>query len=112
MVVYRRAGEGIQNGYPNRFADPILIDLVTDIMALYTPEVESCETTVCCSDHQSFTEQGFSATQFFERCGAIADPMYHNVDDVVKRDGFDIDGQLLSLSKACVAAAATLLEPV
>ena len=52
------------------------------------------------------------ATQFFERCGAIADPMYHNIGDVIKRDGLDIDGQTLSLSKACVAAALTLLEPV
>jgi len=112
MISYRKEGEGIQNGFPNRNADPILIDLVTAITSLYTPEVESCETTVCCSDHQSFTENGFSATQFFERCGAIADPMYHNIGDVIKRDGLDIDGQTLSLSKACVAAALTLLEPV
>merc|ERR1719272_295845 len=111
MIGYRKEGEGIQNGYPNRNADPILIDLVTAITTLYTPEVESCVTTVCCSDHQSFTENGYSATQFFERCGAIADPMYHNAGDVIKRDGFDIDGELLSLTKACVANALTLLEP-
>ena len=49
---------------------------------------------VCCSDHESFHEQGFPASQVFERAGSsmlfnphsslvsddlsVADPMYHN----------------------------------
>jgi hypothetical protein len=97
---------------PNRFADPLLIDLVTDSIQIYTPEVEVCTTTVCCSDHQSFFEQGYAATQFFERCGSIADPCYHNACDVVKRDGFDIEGQTLSLTKSVIASALTILEPI
>ena len=43
-------------------------------------------------------------------CGSIADPQYHNAGDVVKRDGFDIEGQLLSLSRAFISTALTVLE--
>jgi hypothetical protein len=54
---------------------------------------------------------GYSATQFFERCGPIADPYYHNEKDVEVRPGFDVEGQLLSISKA-VTTAAVLLHPL
>lgn len=75
---YRGSGEGIQCGFPNRYADEILTDLGMSILNTYTPEIETCYTSACCSDHQSFYEQGYSATQYFERCGSIIDPQYHN----------------------------------
>jgi hypothetical protein len=40
--------------------------------------------TACCSDHQSFEQQGFASTWVFERNGPIADPKYHNSGDVVR----------------------------
>ena len=55
---------------------------------------------------------GYSATQFFERCGPIADPYYHNEKDVEERTGFDVEGQLLSITKAVIATAAVLLHPL
>eukprot|EP00039_Didymoeca_costata_P018448 m.333497 g.333497 ORF g.333497 m.333497 type:complete len:451 (+) comp17156_c0_seq1:91-1443(+) len=111
MTAYRVPTEGIQCGFPASIQDPILTDLAKDTLELYTPNVETCTTTACCSDHQSFYEQGYSATQFFERCGSIADPEYHSLGDVVRRSGFDIDGQLVSLTKGMIATAAVLLEP-
>ncbi|KAG8876450.1 hypothetical protein FRB98_007266 [Tulasnella sp. 332] len=62
----------------------------------------------CCSDHQSFHEQGFAATQLFERAGPIIDPMYHNSGDLSNRPGYDFE-QLLAISKV---ALATILEVV
>ena len=36
--------EGIQLGFPNRFGDDLLADLVKEVVAIYTPEVETwCE---------------------------------------------------------------------
>lgn len=69
--------------------------LVANLSAIYSPELHVGYTPACCSDHQvriefcpnicaectalqSFHEQGFPATQVFERAGYIADPMYHN----------------------------------
>lgn len=61
---------------------------------------------------QSFYEQGYAGTQFFERCGNIIDDKYHDVGDVVDRQGFDLAGELVSLSRGVAATAFTLLEPI
>jgi len=55
-------------------------------------------TPACCSDHQSFHEEGFAASQVFERAGPIMDPMYHNSGDLSERIGYDFD-QLKSIAK-------------
>lgn len=74
----------------------------------------------CCSDHQvsqscsslefrilltqslqSFWENGFAASQLFERAGPIADPMYHNSGDLSEREGYDLE-QLRSIAKVQV----------
>jgi len=55
-------------------------------------------TSACCSDHQSFHEQGFPATEVSERAGPIADPMYHNSGDLSDRDGYDFE-QIRSIAK-------------
>jgi len=112
MIAFRSDREGIQNGFANRYASQILTDLAISVMNTYTPEVETCYTSVCCSDHQSFYEQGYAGTQFFERCGNIIDDKYHDVGDVVDRTGFDLAGELVSLSRGVAATALTLLEPI
>jgi len=111
MIAFRRPTEGIQCGFPDRYADVLLTDLAISTMEMYTPEVESCYTSACCSDHQSFYEQGFAATQFFERCGPIIDDQYHQAGDVINRPGFDVEGTLVSLSKAMSAVALTIAQP-
>jgi len=65
-------------------------------------------------------ENGFPATQVFERAGpsenffptryydsssifgSVADPMYHNSDDLSEREGYDFD-QLFAIAKVQVS---------
>jgi len=98
MTAYRAPGEPLQLGLPDLIGSPEVTQLVANISALYSPELKVGLTSACCSDHQSFHEQGFPASQVFERAGPIADPFYHNSGDVSDRTGYDFD-QLLSIAK-------------
>ncbi|KAF9455933.1 Zn-dependent exopeptidase [Collybia nuda] len=98
MLAYRAPGEPPQLGLPDKIGSPIVTQLVADVSAIYSPELHVGFTPACCSDHQSFHEQGFPATQVFERAGPIADPMYHNSGDLSDRVGYDF-GQLKSIAK-------------
>jgi hypothetical protein len=89
MIAFRVPTENYQCAFPTRYDDPDLTDLFMTTVATYVPQLDVCYTTACCSDHQSFTENGYSATQIFERCGSIADDRYHNSGDLVFRTGFD-----------------------
>eukprot|EP00041_Stephanoeca_diplocostata_P011085 m.179985 g.179985 ORF g.179985 m.179985 type:complete len:452 (+) comp18405_c0_seq1:162-1517(+) len=110
MIAFRSPNEGVQCGFPDRYADPLLTDLAQSLMNQYTPDIETCFTPACCSDHQSFTEQGYSATQFFERCGGIIDDKYHNAGDIIDRPGFDLDGELVAMSRALAAITLTIAD--
>ncbi|KAF8076678.1 hypothetical protein FPV67DRAFT_1405797 [Lyophyllum atratum] len=98
MLAYREPGEPLQLGLPDRIGSPIVTQLVANVSAIYSPELHVGFTPACCSDHQSFHEQGFPATQVFERAGPIMDPMYHNSGDVSGRVGYDFE-QLKSIAK-------------
>lgn len=80
--------------------------LVANISQMYAPELVVGRTAACCSDHQSFLQLGFPATQVFERNGWIADPMYHNSGDLSDREGYDPE-QIKSIAKVTMA---TLFE--
>lgn len=69
----------MQLGFPTKYSTKELDKLFGVVVSAYVPELEIGVTPGCCSDHQSFWERGFPSTQFFERNGNIADPMYHNV---------------------------------
>jgi len=98
MIAYRAPEEPPQLGLPLRYATPEVTQLVANISAIYSPELTVGFTSVCCSDHQSFMENGFPATQVFERAGPIADPMYHHSGDLSEREGYDFD-QLYAIAK-------------
>ncbi|EJD04790.1 Zn-dependent exopeptidase [Fomitiporia mediterranea MF3/22] len=111
MLAYHKPGEPPQLGLPDLIGTPEVAQLVSNISALYSPELEVGFTPACCSDHQSFHEQGFAATQVFERAGPIADPMYHNSGDLSQREGYDFR-QLKSIVKfATLLHAAGFDEP-
>ncbi|KAI0946051.1 hypothetical protein AcV7_010132 [Taiwanofungus camphoratus] len=78
MLAYHAAGEPPQLGLPDLIGTAEVTQLVANLSAIYSPELTVGFTPACCSDHQSFHEQGFPASQVFERAGPIADPMYHN----------------------------------
>lgn len=101
MLAYRKPGEPMQLGLPDLIGTPEVAYLVTNISSLYSPELEVGLTPACCSDHQSFHQQGFAATQVFERAGPIADPMYHNSGDLSNREGYDFR-QLKGIAKVQV----------
>ncbi|KAG9045360.1 hypothetical protein FS837_006458 [Tulasnella sp. UAMH 9824] len=106
MLAFRSPKEPLQLGLPDLIGLPEAAYLVANISKLYAPELTVGYTSACCSDHQSFWEQGFPATQVFERAGPIIDPMYHNSRDLTNRTGYDFD-QLLSITKVTFA---TVLE--
>ncbi|OBZ75034.1 hypothetical protein A0H81_05297 [Grifola frondosa] len=103
MLGYHAAGEPPQLGLPDRIGTPEVTQLVANLSAIYSPELKVGFTPACCSDHQSFHEQGFPATQVFERAGRIADPMYHNSGDLSEREGYDFE-QIKSIAKVQFAA--------
>ncbi|KAF5393095.1 hypothetical protein D9757_001241 [Collybiopsis confluens] len=98
MLAYRKPGEPLQLGLPDLIGTPEVAQLVINISSLYSPELTTGYSPACCSDHQSFHQQGFAATQVFERAGPIVDPMYHNSGDLSDREGFDFD-QLRAIAK-------------
>jgi len=108
MLAYRSPEEPLQVGLPEFIGLPEAAFLVANISKIYAPELTVGYTAACCSDHQSFHEQGFPATQVFERAGPIIDPMYHNSGDVSNRTGYDLT-QLLAITKVTFA---TVLETV
>ncbi|KAI9068840.1 hypothetical protein FKP32DRAFT_1600273 [Trametes sanguinea] len=98
MLAYHAPGEPAQLGLPDRIGTPEVTQLVANLSAIYSPELTVGFTPACCSDHQSFHNEGFPATQVFERAGPIADPMYHNSGDLSERDNYDFE-QLKSIAK-------------
>ncbi|ESK95098.1 hypothetical protein Moror_13830 [Moniliophthora roreri MCA 2997] len=114
MLAYHDPSEPAQLGLPDLIGTPEVTQLVANVSAIYSPELEVGFTPACCSDHQSFHEQGFPATQVFERAGPILDPMYHNSGDLSGRSGYDFD-QLKSIAKVQFAtllhSAGFELEP-
>ncbi|KAF8675066.1 peptidase M28 family [Rhizoctonia solani] len=127
MLAYRDPSEPLQLGLPEFIGLPEAGYLVANVSKIYAPELTVGLSAACCSDHQSFHEQGFPATQVFERAGPIIDPMYvsclpvslvyttdnrpassryHNSGDLSERSGYDL-GQVRSIAKVTFA---TLLE--
>ncbi|KAA1474251.1 Zn-dependent exopeptidase [Dentipellis sp. KUC8613] len=90
MTAYHAAGEPPQLGLPETIGTTEVTQLAANISGLYSPELVVGYTSACCSDHQSFHNRGFPATQVFERAGPIADPMYHNSGDLSERKGYDL----------------------
>ncbi|KAI5984794.1 Zn-dependent exopeptidase [Pisolithus marmoratus] len=108
MLAYHVPDEPPQLGLAQLWVigTPEVTQLVGNISAIYSPELTLGFTVVCCSDHQSFHEQGYPATHLFERAGPIADPMYHNSGDLSDRPGYDLN-QVRSI---CKVQFATLLH--
>lgn len=45
--------------------------LVGNLSTIYVPQLQVGTTPACCSDHQSFDQQGFVSTWVFERNGPM-----------------------------------------
>ncbi|CCA69524.1 related to aminopeptidase [Serendipita indica DSM 11827] len=102
MLAYHSSEEPMQLGLPQAIGSPVAAELVANISSIYAPELTVGITAACCSDHQSFWQYGFSATQVFERAGDIIDPMYHNSGDLSNRTNYDLN-QVHSIAKVTLA---------
>jgi len=110
MIGYAPEGDDIVLAYMNRFSDPDLTELSRDITELYVPEVQTDLTNVCCSDQQSFYENGFSSVGFFETPNpSVVYPQYHTSDDLLQ---FLSSEKIYLLSKATLASAIVFAEPL
>ncbi|KAI5988668.1 hypothetical protein EDC04DRAFT_2992499 [Pisolithus marmoratus] len=69
IVIENIAGAIIIRKVCRIIGTPEVTQLVANISAIYSPELTVGFTVVCCSDHQSFHEQGYPATHLFERAG-------------------------------------------
>jgi hypothetical protein len=77
MVGYQR-GANPELSLVNRYVDLPLTALVRNVSVTYVPELPVSETSACCSDHQSFLENGYASAGYVEAGGYTIDPQYHN----------------------------------
>ncbi|KAH0833986.1 hypothetical protein J3R83DRAFT_11220 [Lanmaoa asiatica] len=113
MLAYHAPNEPPQLGLPMYIGTPEVAELVTKLAAIYSPELTVGYTAACCSDHQvcavrfpwrkssmviryslkSFHQQGYAATQVFERAGPSKSfsLSYENRCDLSERPGYDLN---------------------
>merc|ERR1719414_2546609 len=92
----------------NRASDAAFRNIARATATTYLPEYANAESSACCSDQQSFHENGFSAVGFFESPGSgVAYPQYHRSTDLLQY----IDPQQVAVqAKAAFATAAVMAE--
>jgi len=111
MIAYRAPGTGLLCGFPLRYTTPELTQLAIVASNLYSPDLTTGRNDRCCSDHASFYERGFPATDFSDTLGPIVDPEYHSSGDLVNRPGFDFT-KYGAIVKGIFATVAVLAEAV
>ena len=79
------------------------------VVAVHTNLDAQDLTNVCCSDQQSFFENGFPAVGFFETPNPfVVYPQYHTSDDLLQ---FLSTEKIYLLAKATLASAIVFAEP-
>lgn len=97
-----------------RATDPELTQLVKELAGLYKDSQLTVYDKVlsgssCCSDHQSYKEQGFASAGLIEPRGYTGDPQYHKVGDVANRADYSIP-QLTLSARVMLASGATIAK--
>jgi len=64
MLAYHSGDEPMQLGLPDIIGNPLAAQLVSNISAIYAPELTVGYSPVCCSDHQSFHLNGMILCAF------------------------------------------------
>jgi hypothetical protein len=95
-------------GMPTRFISNPLLTSANSITREYLPNLRIGTTNACCSDQQSFTENGYPAIGYFEsELAATAYPGYHNANDLPNL----LDQEQLGLlGKAIIASTLTYAQ--
>lgn len=101
---------GVRMGMMNRYVDSQMTQQVNAFTELYVPELPIGETGGCCSDQQSFQEQGYPSVGYFENtANTVQYPHYHRSTDLIQYVNTD---QSLLESKAVMAGAMSYAVPV
>jgi len=92
-------------------ATPSLNNLIDDIVVQYVPEIDEVgRTNACCSDQQSFWENGYDSAGFFEHEGGAGSyPCYHQQCDLPDEVDFPM---LTENTRAAISVVLTLAEPL
>ena len=94
----------------NRFVSSSMTNVAKAATSIYLLGVGIGDTSVCCSDQQSFQESGFPAVSFFEiAASGVAYPQYHTSSDLLQH----IDVQQVAVqTKVAWASLAAMAEHV
>jgi len=106
MIAYQAYPEP-QCAFVNRYTNTQLTNYAKQMASLYVPEIRQVDTSACCSDHQSYYEQGYPSVGLVEGGGYTVDVEYHAVGDVVDRDRYSLN-QMRSITRVLAASAADL----
>lgn len=114
MTAVRRDGDavGVAMVQDGRSVDQALTDYAEDVAKMYAGSQLTVHRTVlsgsnCCSDHQSYAENGFPSVGYIEPRGYTGDPQYHKVGDTVERADYSPLQATLAARVALAAAADT-----
>jgi hypothetical protein len=109
MLGWKQTTQPITLGMMNRFIDPALLAEANLVTRDYVPTLPIGSTAACCSDQQSFTENGFSAIGYFENtANSVVYPHYHQSTDLpqyVNVEQLGLQGTAL-MAAACTWAGA------
>lgn len=106
MVGYRQPGEPITFSVMGRNADKRFTDIVVQNTKTYFADTLATGVTyACCSDQQSFYENGFPATAVFETpTSSVVYPHYHQRGDLLK----NIDMEQVELQAKAIGSSVFL----
>merc|ERR1719429_408107 len=108
MIGYRQPGTPIQINLMNRRGDANLLNIARQVTNTYLPGIPNGNTSACCSDQQSFVENGFPAAGYFETPGStVYYPQYHRQTDLLQ---YLDPEQIATQAKAAFAATALMAE--
>mmetsp|Transcript_13127 Transcript_13127/g.19772 ORF Transcript_13127/g.19772 Transcript_13127/m.19772 type:complete len:443 (-) Transcript_13127:223-1551(-) len=106
MLGYQSTPE-VQQGFMDRSMSPELTSYAKELTAVYVPSLPTVDTGACCSDQQSFYENGYPSVGFFESGNsATAYPSYHKTTDLLENLNTD---QLTLQTQAVTATVFSLL---
>jgi hypothetical protein len=109
MLGWKQTNQPITLGMMNRYIDQNLLAQANLITKDYVPTLPVGTTAGCCSDQQSFYENGFPAIGYFENtAGSVVYPHYHQSTDLpqyINQEQLGLEAKAL-MSAALVYARA------
>jgi len=97
-----------------RTTDPALTEIVKEVANTYKDSSLNIYNRVlsgssCCSDHQSYKENGYPSAGLIEPRGYTGDPQYHRVGDVANRPEYSVN-QLALSAQVMLAAGISIAQ--